>query len=151
MNKSIIITAATLCFAVSMFTNCSSSAQKAQHEQEKVNNAKIESDEANKEIELENKAHLEEIEKFNEETKAKVKKNNQKIFELNSQLAYEKAELKEGLKAKVAQLEVRNRELSKKLNDYEVTNKENWLNFKAEFNRDMNDLEEALNNFGQKD
>jgi hypothetical protein len=49
-------------------------------------------------------------------------------------------------KSKIEELELQNRELREKLNNYEDDGKDNWTIFKEEFNRDMEELSEALTN-----
>ena len=45
---------------------------------------------------------------------------------------------------KVADLDKKNSDMKKKMADYKASNKENWENFKTEFNHDMNELGQAF-------
>jgi len=46
-----------------------------------------------------------------------------------------------------ASLEQKNKNLKKQMKAFEADTKEDWLSFKAEFKRDMDDLGDALENF----
>ena len=49
--------------------------------------------------------------------------------------------------AKIAKLEMKNTDMKKRLADNNSENKENWENFKTEFNRDMDELGVAIKDF----
>jgi hypothetical protein len=51
----------------------------------------------------------------------------------------------------VANLEKQNEDLKKILREYKEEGKENWETFKLKFNRNMNDLDNSINNFFTKE
>ena len=55
-----------------------------------------------------------------------------------------------GSNKKIAELEQKNADTQKKLNEYKADSKEKWEMFKSEFNRDMDELGKAFSNMTVK-
>jgi hypothetical protein len=48
---------------------------------------------------------------------------------------------------RLAKLEQKNTDMKKKLDDFHIAEHDQWLSFRSDFNREMNQLGRALNNF----
>ena len=72
------------------------------------------------------------------------------IADFKSRIANEKKAVKDEYNKKIAELEQKNADTQKKLNEYKADSKEKWEMFKSEFNRDMDELGNALGNLTVK-
>lgn len=111
---------------------------------EKVEDAKTDVVEANKELDEANAEYVADMEKYRTETAEKITANEVIIQDLNTRIASQKKDTQVEYKQKVAELEQKNMEMKKKMDDYKQDGKENWEKFKTEFNRDMDELGKAF-------
>ena len=130
MKKSILVLVASSFAASAMFTNCSSPAEKVENLQTEVVEAKED--------------YLLEVENYRAHTAQLISANNESIKEYNSGIEEEKEELRADYRTKIAALERKNNDMSRKMNDYKADGKDEWQSFKAEFNRDMDQLGREL-------
>ncbi|MBK8245668.1 MAG: hypothetical protein IPK88_19725 [Saprospiraceae bacterium] len=126
--------------SISILSSCNSPAEKVENAQDKVA-------EANKDLEQANQEYLMDIDKYRRETNEKIAANEKIIADFNSRIEMQKANAKEDYKMKVAELEQKNTDLKKKMDDYKESGKEKWEAFKVEFNSDMQKLGDAFKNF----
>ena len=140
MKKSIITLVACTFITGAILTSCNNSA-------EKVENAQSNAIEANNDLDKANEEYLKEIEKYRKETADKVAANDKSIAEFKARIEHEKNEAKADYQKKIVELEQKNSDIKKKMDDYKVEGKEKWEIFKAEFNRDMEELGKAFINF----
>jgi hypothetical protein len=127
----IIITAATI------LTSCNSPAEKVVLAEQKVSEANQELDEANAE-------YLEEVELYRRETAARIAYNNESIAAFNKRIESEKAEVRDEYRKAIKALEEKNTDMQRRLDSYKADGKDKWEIFKAEFNRDMDNLGKAF-------
>lgn len=73
-----------------------------------------------------------------------LSKNRNQITELKGVAADEKGELKASYDEKIAEMDRQNLALESRLKSFESEEKEDWQNFKQEFDRDMDALALAL-------
>lgn len=111
---------------------------------EKVEDAKTDVVEANKELDEANAEYVADMEKYRTETAEKITANEVIIQDLNTRIVSQKKDTQVEYKQKVAELEQKNMEMKKKMDDYKQDGKENWEKFKTEFNRDMDELGKAF-------
>lgn len=78
------------------------------------------------------------------QTAARTEANNKSIAEFNARTSNEKKELQAEYQKKIAELEQKNSDMKKRMDEYKADSKEQWDAFKAEFNRDMDELGIAL-------
>jgi uncharacterized protein YcfL len=147
MKKTIIKNATSLFLMALLLVSCSSSAQKGDKEQEKIIEAEKKAAAADAELENARQEYLIELSKFRDETSLKVERNNQMISDLKKQAVSEKQTINSESEARIQQLEKRNSELKDRLDKFDDTNQGDWERFKAELNRDFNDLGESISNF----
>lgn len=111
---------------------------------EKVEDAKTDVVEANKELDEANAEYVADMEKYRTETAKKIEANEVIIKDFKAKIARQKKDAQVEYKQKVAELEQKNIEMKKKMDDYKQDGKENWEKFKAEFNHDMDELGKAF-------
>ena len=131
--------AACIC-AVAILTSCNSPA-------EDVKDAKENVSKANKDLDKAKKEYAEEMKQFKMEAEEKLTANERAIADINSKLKQSKNEVKAEYKKQAATLEQKNKDLKKQVKAFEADTKEDWLSFKAEFKKDMDELGDALENF----
>lgn len=135
MKKSIIV-AALFVFTI-IVGACSSPT-------EKVEEAKTDVVEANKELDEANAEYMADMAKYKIETAEKIAANEVIIKDFNARIASQKKDAQVEYKQKVAELEMKNSDMKKKMDDYKLDGKENWEKFKTEFNHDLDELGKAF-------
>lgn len=111
---------------------------------DKVEDAQTNVVEANKELDEANMEYMADMEKYRAETAEKVAANEVIIKDFNARIASRKQDAQVEYKQKIAELELKNTDLKKKIDNYKQDGKENWEKFKIEFNRDMEELGKAF-------
>ena len=137
MKKIMITTIAGTLLSAAILTSCNSPAKKVENAQENVTEAKEDLAEANKE-------YREDMEKYRQETAEKIDANNKSLAEFNDRIKSQKMAAQADYKKKIAELEQKNTDMKKRMDEYNADGKENWENFKTEFNRDMEELGKAF-------
>ena len=138
MKKSILKLTAILFTTSTLITSCNTSAEKVEHAQDHVS-------EANEDLNKANEAYLADVETYRTVTADKINANNKSIIDFNTRIENKKNEAKADYKKKVAELDAKNSDMKKRMEDYKADNKENWESFKTEFNHDMDELGKAFN------
>jgi len=87
---------------------------------------------------------------YKTESLDKIAANEKSIAEFNARTEHEKKEAKADYKAKIAELEQRNTDMKKKMDDYKEDGKENWEKFKVDFNLEMDELNQSFTEFKDK-
>ncbi|GAA4461296.1 hypothetical protein GCM10023093_05700 [Nemorincola caseinilytica] len=146
MRSNIIAIAGALIISGFMATGCGSSEDRAREDvkdaQENVAEAQNDLNKANAEYEAE-------IEEYRRTMVDRSEANNRTIDELKANVDKQRKEAREEYRQKVAALEEKNRELKARMSDYKADGKDKWENFKTEFNRDMDNLGQALSDLGK--
>jgi len=137
MKKSILVFTSVTLLSGMVFLGCESSSEKVDTAEQAVTDANNELDQANQE-------YLADIENYRTETSSKIEANNQSIADFNLRIAKEKKEVKEDYKKKIAELESKNSDMKKKMDEYKADGKEKWEAFKTEFSHDMDELGAAF-------
>ncbi|MES2587329.1 MAG: hypothetical protein V4622_00030 [Bacteroidota bacterium] len=137
--KKPLLTLAVVAGLIASISSCETSAKKVENAQENLEESEDKLDEANQE-------YVAEIEEYRKETADRIEANNKSIAEFNARIDNEKMEAKADYRKRVLELEQKNSDLKKTMDDYKAQGKENWEEFKTEFSDDMNDLGEAIKN-----
>ena len=140
MKRSILGLAALTLIAGTTLTMCNTPAEKLEHAKHNVI-------EANKDLEKANEEYLSDIEHNRKVTNEKAAANEKSIAEFKERIAHEKKEDKAEYKHKIAELERENSDMKLKMDNYKADGKEQWETFKAGFNHDMDKLDESIKNF----
>ncbi len=137
MKKSILLFTASTLLTGAILTSCSTPA-------EKVENAETNVTEANEELDQANDEYLADITSYRTMTDDKIAANEKSIAEFEARIANEKKEAKADYQKKIDELNQKNTDMKKKMDDYTADGKENWENFKTEFSHDMDELGTAF-------
>lgn len=143
MKKTILSLAIISLFVGGILTSCNSSADKVDNAEQKVENAQEILEDANFEL---NQAKRDSIQQWKEETLLKINDNDKSILELKSKISGLKKDAKLKYEENIALIEQKNADLKKKFDDFKDDGQDDWQDFKIEFNRDMDELKEALKN-----
>ena len=143
MKRSIMTTVAFTFITGAIFMGCNSPAEKVENAQDNVVKANLALDKANEE-------YVEDIENYRKETADKILFNNQSIAEFKARIEHEKRDARYDYNKKIANLEKKNSDMQKRMNDYREEGKEKWELFKADFNRSMDEMGEELKELNQK-
>jgi hypothetical protein len=144
MKKSILICTASIFMAAVVFTSCQSSS-------EKVEDATIDLLEAERDLDKAAQEYLTDLENFRKEAAKKIAVNEKSIADFKARIELEKKEVSSDYRKKINELEEKNTDMKKTMDDYKAEGKESWEKFKSEFNKDMDKLVKALQELAVKD
>ena len=123
-------------------TSCTSSSDKVADSKENVREEQAELNKANQE-------YLKDVEAYRRETADRIVVNNEQISDLNARIEEVNANNRDSYKQKVADLERKNIEMKTRLDNFEAEGKDEWKQFKTEFDRDMANLGNAFADLGR--
>jgi oligoendopeptidase F len=135
MKNKYFILAVVLLIAGSVFTGCENNQDTAKEEVKKANQDMID---AQTQFEKE-------WQQFKSDTELIIDANQKQIDDFKAAIKTTSAKFKAKYENQVLTLEQNNIELKKKLNDYKYAGKDNWEEFKRDFNREVNTVVDALN------
>ncbi|MEI8049023.1 MAG: hypothetical protein WCI92_16695 [Bacteroidota bacterium] len=139
MKKTILtLIIATTFISGAIFNVCSPSTPKEDAAQARVDDVKEELKDARK------AATAEEWKAFKDESELKIRDNEIRIAELKTKIKKTDKELDAVYERKIDALEQQNKAMKVKIDVYEKDFKSDWESFKREFNHDMNEIGQAL-------
>lgn len=147
MKKTIFILSITVFMAGTILVGCLSSDEKVEAARDNVKNAHENVQIANQEL---NKAKQDSIIQFRKEAVERINKNKKSIADFKLKIATEKKEVKAKNEKKLAELEQKNNKMEKMLSDYKEDSGNKWVEFKIEFNHDLDELGKAFSNLSNK-
>ncbi|MFH5830945.1 hypothetical protein ACG2F4_11000 [Halalkalibaculum sp. DA3122] len=125
---------------VVLLTGCNSPDQNMENAQSAVV-------EANRELEEATREYQADMNQYREEAAERIAANDSTITAFKERMANKTADVKATYEKQLAELEQKNSDMKKKLADYKGEGKEQWETFKTAFNREMNSLGEAFEDF----
>lgn len=140
MKKIFFTLAIAALFIGTQLTSCRSSAKKVEVAQDKVDQANLELDQAIKDS----------IQQFRTVSEVKITRYEKGIAEFKTRIAKEKKENRAKYEKTLAELEKRNSELKMKLANYRYEEQAKWEIFKADYNREMDELGKAFDDLTVK-
>jgi F0F1-type ATP synthase membrane subunit b/b' len=140
MTKSIFIVAISAFSLGTLSTSCNTPAEKVENAVDNVNQANIDLAKATED-------YNNDVANYKREEAAKIAANDVSIAEFKVRIANEKKDAKAKYLKEIADLEQKNSDMKKQIDDYKADSKENWATFKEKFSRDMDDLGKAFKNF----
>jgi len=148
MKKTIMLTAAISSMLFVAISGCESNNQKTQDAKEKVSIATSELAKAQLKAEMDSMKLVNgaEWELFKNETDSKIQANEIRIAYLRKSLKQSKQAIAKEMNEKISELEEKNKELKSRLLTYDKIQGD-WIEFKREFSKDMDQLGSALKNF----
>ncbi len=143
MKKSIVVMAVAILLTGSIVISCNTPAEKVEKAENKVT-------EANKDLDAANKQYMDDVQNFRRETSAQMATNDSSIAVLQAKIDIQKNVVKADYKKQIAELEQRNNDMKKRMNDYKSEGKDSWVTFKTTFNHDMDELSKTVKNLTSK-
>jgi hypothetical protein len=124
--------------------SCDNAAQKVVKAEENVVDAE-------KDLQMAQEEYLADVMEYRLLSAEKIAANEKSIADFNARIDKEKKSVSADYRAAIKELEQKNSDMKKKMEDYQENGKEKWDLFKAEFGKDMDALGESISNFGKND
>jgi phage protein D len=137
MKKTIFKITAIALLTSTTFIRCNTPAEKVEKAEENVA-------EANKDLDKAKEEYLTDIETYKKETDTKIAANNQSLIDFRTRIANEKQAAKDEYEKKIAELDKKNTDMKKMLDDYKAEGKEKWDLFKNDFNNEMDKINRSM-------
>lgn len=123
----------------SILSSCQSSHNKVESKEDKLLKEKEDVVEAKQDL---NQAVRDSIRQFKLDAITKINENNRKIADYKQKVANGKQSDKNS--RKIADLEQRNKELQKRLDEFNDESSEKWSAFRREFSHDMDEMDNSV-------
>ena len=145
MKKSIVLLASILLMIIIALPSCQTSETKVSNAEDKVQDAKEDLADSKQDLYNVRLDTITNYEQFKIEADKIITARENNIIEFKARVASEKKEINADYNTKLDELEKKNNELKKQLEDYKDDGKDKWDSFKNEFNHDMTELGKAFN------
>jgi len=143
MKNKYFIAAVILFMAGSLFTGCNNNREKVEDAEENVKKANQELMDARAQYEKE-------WQQFKTDAELIISANEKKISDFKALIKTASGKSKARYEKEVIELEQRNVELRKKLNEYKYEGKDSWETFKKDFNDGLDYIGNTLNDISTK-
>lgn len=150
MKKTILTIAITMFVVGTMLTACQSSAKKVENAEDKLQDSKDNVVKAQQNLNEARQDSITEYLEFKKISRERIRAHEKSIADFKTRIANDEKEVKANYEKKLAELEKRNTDMIKRLDDYNAEGKENWNLFKKQFNNDLEELGESLKNLNNK-
>lgn len=140
MKKPILVLAASVFITSALLISCSTPAEKVVNAEKNVEAANTALDKASDDF-------LADMEKYKKDADDKFAANEKSIADFNARIEGQKKNARAEYKKKIIELNQKNSDIKKKMDDYKANGKENWEKFKTEFSHDIDELGKAFNEF----
>lgn len=137
MKKLILVIIATALIAGVSLTSCNSPSEELENAQDNV-------DEANADLNKANVEYLADIEDYKKITSEKINTNKRSLADFKLRIEKEKAAVKAKYLKEIKELEQKNSDVEKKMEDYKAEGKEDWEKFKSDFSNEMDDIAKSI-------
>ena len=144
MKNSIAFLASILFLTVTILSGCQSSATKVENAEDKVQDAKNDLADSQRNLYAIRLDTISNYEQFKIEAEKILIAQEKNIAEFKARIAKEKKENRADYEKKLLVLEDKNSDLKKKLADLKDDGQDKWISFKSEFNRDIDELGKAF-------
>jgi septal ring factor EnvC (AmiA/AmiB activator) len=94
--------------------------------------------------------YISEIQAYKKQSDDSIAANQQSINDFNARIANDKSADREDSRKKMNELEVKNTDMKKRLDDYKAEGKAKWNEFKNSFNHDMSELGRSIKDLKNK-
>jgi hypothetical protein len=144
MKKTQLLLAAAIVTLGLAWTSCNSPSDKVANAQNDVKAANADLDAANKEL-------LAEINKYKAATADSIEQNDKSIAEFDARIDKQKVEARDEYRKKITELDKKNNDMKKRMDDFKAGSKEDWEAFKKSFSQDMHSMNQGIRNFFKSD
>jgi hypothetical protein len=155
MRKRILFLAITGFVAGTLFTSCErkDDADRMDDQQDKIEREQRDVTKEQRDVVEEqtdvDQARLE-MDQYKTESELQIKENDDRIREYRTRMDKD-PKWRDKYEDDVTDLERKNRDMETRLRDYKYSSKEDWNNFKSEFNKDMDELGTSIKNVFRDD
>ncbi|RKS14394.1 hypothetical protein [Flavobacterium sp. 120] len=147
MKKTLFTLAITTFMAGTVLTGCQNTSKKEEAAQDNVEDARENLDDAKEELSDARKVATEdEWNAFKASTNATIAENEMRIAEMKASMKKTGKSIDEEYAEKIDILEQKNNDIKVKIETYKNDTSNDWESFKQEYNRDMDELGQALKN-----
>jgi len=143
MKPFVLKTVSAFFTSILILTACNTPSEKVEKAQEEVN-------EANKDLNQAQEEYVTDIENYRKIEDEKIDANNKSIAEFKARIENDKTEASDKYEKRIAELEQKNSDMKKKMDDYKADGKEKWELFKADFNKGMEDIGQSIKDLTSK-
>ena len=143
MKKSIWTLAIATVITGNFIAGCSTPAEKVQDAQASVVDANTNLDQANQ-------AYMADMAEYKKTTEEKIAANQKSIADFRERIAKDKAEARAEYTQKLDELEKKNTDMKKSLDDYKADGKDKWETFKTDFSHNMDGLGNSFKDLTDK-
>jgi hypothetical protein len=112
-----------------------------------VQNAESSVIEAERDLEIAQSEIEADVRIYRQEIANKIRENNIAIADIKEKIQDEEPEIKAAHEVRIANIERLNSELKREIDNFRVTNRDSWDDFKDQFSDSMDDLGNSLENF----
>lgn len=144
MKKSIGIISASVIFLAFFLASCTTASEEVANAEENVI-------EAEEELEESNEAYRKEMRAYKERTAVQFDANEKSLKDFQLRIAEQKGEAKTDYEKKIAELNNKNSDLKRRMEDFRSDSQSSWEIFKSEFGRDMDELGKSFRDFTTND
>jgi hypothetical protein len=120
---------------------------KSEKARENLSDAKKNEADAKNDLKIAKTDSISSFQQFKNESNSRIVAHNKSIADFKVRIAKEKKENRAQYEKKLAQIEQKNTDLKKRLDDYKEAGNDKWISFKVSFNKDMDVIEKSLINF----
>jgi len=147
MRKSLFTLAITIIIGGAMLSGCQTSEKKIENAQDKVQAAQDNVVTAKQNLD---QAIKDSIAQFKKEAADRIAANDKSIAEFKVRIEQEKKENRAKYEQNLADLDKKNTDMKKKLDEFKEEGKDKWIIFRDDFNHNMAELGKALKGFTVK-
>ncbi len=141
MKKAILLQTLTVFMMGTMIIYCQAPSKKVENARYKLQAAEENLSEAQKEL---RQAQKDSVQEFRSKSDRKISENEKIISDFKAKIANAEKVTRARYEKLAVDLEQKNKEMKKKLDEFNEEGKVKWQSFKREFNRDMDRLEKSL-------
>lgn len=147
MKKIFFTLAITTFMAGTLLVGCQDTSKKEEAAKDNVEEARDNLDDAKEELSYARAAATEEEwNEFKESTNATITQNEIRIAEMKTKMKKTGKSIDEAYTKQIEALELKNKNIKLKVQEYKNDTNSDWQSFKEEYNRDMDELGTAMKN-----
>lgn len=105
---------------------------------------------AHQRLNAESESYQQDVEEYRIKAAEQIEENEKSVLEFNKIIANQKSDAKAKYEKKIAELNRKNSDMKKKIDDFRTDNKNHWEAFRKEFSHDMEELGNAFKGFSVK-
>lgn len=114
-----------------------------------LNKAGEEVRDAQEELDQAQREYAEEVEEYRQSMQTDIDNNKLEIARLRERRINDRADVIRKRNERIDELQRRNEEMEARIREYKSNSRENWQEFKREFNNDMDELGKAFRDLGK--